>query len=80
MAANAVVIWLCACVRYWSYSGVGTCASVPNLVDSLGGTQRADISNMSELSQKVSPMLKKPVCLIWSCSDVLGEVCSSRKC
>ena len=28
MAANAGVIWLCACVRYWPYGGVGTCASV----------------------------------------------------
>ena len=22
------VIWLCACVKYWPYCGVGTCASV----------------------------------------------------
>ena len=22
------VIWLCACVKYWPYFGVGTCASV----------------------------------------------------
>ena len=32
MAATARVIWLCACVRYWAYRGVGTCASVHNLV------------------------------------------------
>ena len=24
MAATARVIWLCACVRYWSFPGVGT--------------------------------------------------------
>ena len=28
MAATAGVIWLCACLRYWPYFGVGTCASV----------------------------------------------------
>ena len=28
MAATAGVIWLCACVRYWPYRRVGTCASV----------------------------------------------------
>ena len=28
MAVTARVIWLCACVRYWPYPGVGTCASV----------------------------------------------------
>ena len=32
MAVTARVIWLCACVRYWSYRGVGRCASVHNLV------------------------------------------------
>ena len=26
MAAAKRVIWLCACVRYWPYRGVGTCA------------------------------------------------------
>ena len=26
MAATARVIWLCACVRYWPYCGVGRCA------------------------------------------------------
>ena len=31
-AATAGVIWLCACVRYWPYRRVGTCASVHNLV------------------------------------------------
>ena len=28
MAATARVIWLCACVKYWPYRGVGTYASV----------------------------------------------------
>ena len=28
MTATARVIWLCGCVRYWPYRGVGTCASV----------------------------------------------------
>ena len=28
MAATAQVIWLCACVRYWPYRGVGRCASL----------------------------------------------------
>ena len=28
MAATARVIWLCACVRYWPYRGVGRCASL----------------------------------------------------
>ena len=28
MAATGWVIRLCACVRYWPYRGVGTCASV----------------------------------------------------
>ena len=28
----AGVIWMCACVRYWPYRVVGTCASVHNLV------------------------------------------------
>ena len=32
MAATAWLIWLCACVRYWPYGGVGTCVSVPKLV------------------------------------------------
>ena len=32
MAAIKRVIWLCACVRYWPYGGVGTCASVLKLV------------------------------------------------
>ena len=33
MAANTTgVIWLCACVRYWPYRGVGTCVSVLKLV------------------------------------------------
>ena len=32
MAVIAGVIWLCACVRYWSYRGVGRRASVQNLV------------------------------------------------
>ena len=32
MAVIARVIWLCACVRYWPYRGVGTCASVHNLI------------------------------------------------
>ena len=35
MASTAGVIWLCACVRYWPYRGVGTCAWVHNLVFSL---------------------------------------------
>ena len=26
------VIWLCACLRYWPYRGVGTCVSVLKLV------------------------------------------------
>ena len=32
MAATTGVIWLCTCVRYWPYRGVGTCASVLKLV------------------------------------------------
>ena len=28
MAATARVIWMCACVSYWPYRGVVTCASV----------------------------------------------------
>ena len=28
VAATARVIWLCACVRYWPYRGVGKCASL----------------------------------------------------
>ena len=28
VAATAGVVWLCACLRYWPYFGVGTCASV----------------------------------------------------
>ena len=32
MAATVEVIWLCACVRYWPYRGVGTFASVLKLV------------------------------------------------
>ena len=36
MASTAGVIWLCACVRYWPYRGVGTCAWVHNFVFSLG--------------------------------------------
>ena len=28
MAANCPGMWLCACVKYWPYRGVGTCASV----------------------------------------------------
>ena len=32
MAATAGLIWLCACVRYWPYGGVGTCVSVLKLV------------------------------------------------
>ena len=32
MAATAGVIWLCECVRYWLYRGVGTCALLLNLV------------------------------------------------
>ena len=32
MAATNRGIWLCACVRYWPYHGVGTCASVLGLV------------------------------------------------
>ena len=31
MAAIAQVICLCACVQYWPYDGVGTCASVLSL-------------------------------------------------
>ena len=27
MATTARLIWLCACIRYWPYCGVGTCAS-----------------------------------------------------
>ena len=29
---HARVIWMCACVRYWPYSRVGTCATVLKLV------------------------------------------------
>ena len=32
MAATAWLIWLCACLRYWPYGGVGTCVSVLKLV------------------------------------------------
>ena len=32
MAATAWLIWLCACVRYWPYGGVGMCVSVLKLV------------------------------------------------
>ena len=32
MAATARVIWLCACVRYWPYRGVGRCAPCFQLV------------------------------------------------
>ena len=32
MAVTTRVIWMCACVRYWPYRVVGTCASVHNLV------------------------------------------------
>ena len=32
MAATTGAIWLCACVRYWPYRGVGTFASVLKLV------------------------------------------------
>ena len=31
MAATARVIWLCACVRYWPYRGVGRCAPLPSV-------------------------------------------------
>ena len=30
MAVTTRVIWMCACVRYWPYRVVGTCASVHN--------------------------------------------------
>ena len=36
MAAIARVIWPCACVRYWIYRGVATCASVLKWERTLG--------------------------------------------
>ena len=32
MAATAGVIWLCACVRYWLYRGVGSVCCIPYFV------------------------------------------------
>ena len=40
MAAPAGVIWWCACVRYWPYRGVSTCASVLKLVLTKGFFER----------------------------------------
>ena len=44
IAATAGVIWLCACVRYWPYRGVGTCASVYNLAGSRWFIVESDFS------------------------------------
>ena len=48
MAASAGVIWLSACVRYWPYRGVGTCASVNNLIVSEWNTLGTNIKMFFE--------------------------------
>jgi len=32
VATTAGVTWLCACIRYWPYRGVGTCVLVLKMV------------------------------------------------
>ena len=54
MASTAGVMWMCACVRYWPYRGVGTCAWVHNLVVSEWNTLGTNIKMFLEFYVFVS--------------------------